>query len=72
MIDAAPGAFERFEVLWSGNTCYVGTEKGSGGGAARALSFLVGGASKWNINVNGDFIAQNDNANSIGQMPGSR
>ena len=37
-------SFERLDISWASNVCYIGTEKGSAGGTARDLTFGTDGA----------------------------
>lgn len=50
--------FERFAVDWktTANTCRVGTEKGSGGGSARALALITDGTARITIDSLGRII----------------
>lgn len=49
-------SYEVGRFFWSGNTLAIGTDKGSGGGSIRAISFLIGGASKVQIDTTGNVI----------------
>ena len=42
-------------MWWTGNTLVIGTDK-LGAGVARAISFMVGGASKWQIDTSFRFV----------------
>jgi hypothetical protein len=44
---------ERGFLKWSSNVFQIGTEKGSGGGTARALEFQTDGTSRWQITTAG-------------------
>jgi hypothetical protein len=44
---------ERGFLKWSSNVFQIGTEKGSGGGTARALEFQTDGTSRWQITAAG-------------------
>lgn len=45
--------YERGKVGWESNTYVVGTEKGSGGGSARAMALQVDGTTRIQINTDG-------------------
>jgi hypothetical protein len=44
---------ERLRLAWASNVAIIGTEKGSGGGSARALEFQTDGATRFTIATNG-------------------
>ena len=43
--------YEVGSMWWTGNTLVIGTDKGSVGGSPRAISFMIGGTSKWQIDT---------------------
>jgi hypothetical protein len=45
--------FERLRLAWASNVAIIGTEKGSGGGTARALEFQTDGTTRMTIAANG-------------------
>ena len=49
--------FERLNFRWSGNTAFIGTEKGSGGGTARDLVLETDGTERVRINTAGNLTA---------------
>jgi hypothetical protein len=62
---------ERGFLKWSSNVFQIGTEKGSGGGTARALEFQTDGTTRFTISTSGDmtfngFVAFSNNVNIVG------
>lgn len=45
--------YERGKIAWTNNVLTIGTEKGSGGGTARALEFQTDGTTRMTIATNG-------------------
>ena len=52
-------------MFWTTNVLVIGTDK-AGSGTARAMSFMIGGASKWQINTSFHFIPISDNSFDFG------
>lgn len=73
---------EFLRLYWTGNTALVVTDKGSGGGSARAIDFGTLGAAAaniitngnvvWNFTSGGIFQANTDNTLDIGQAASNR
>lgn len=65
---------EYLELTWQAfaNQCVLWTQKGSGGGSARALNFGTGGSTYWQVSTAGMFLALTDNSNDIGASGASR
>lgn len=49
-------SYEVGRAYWTGNVFVIGTEKGSGGGSARAMTFTTGGSPAWQIDTSGNLI----------------
>ena len=56
-------------MFWTTNVLVIGTDK-AGSGTARAMSFMIGGASKWQINTSFHFIPISDNSFDFGATTG--
>lgn len=64
---------EKVGLSWATNVAQLMTEKGSGGGTARVLSFGTDGTQRWEIGAtSGHFLAVTDDTYDIGTTSGSR
>ena len=66
--------FERGVFDWqtTAGVLRIGTEKGSGGGSARALEFVTDGTARWQITTAGNLIAATDASFDIGAIGATR
>jgi hypothetical protein len=55
-------SYERAKLEWSSNVFRIGTEKGSGGGTARALEFQTDGTTRWTISASSGSLQAGTNA----------
>ena len=58
---------ERGFLRWSSNVFQIGTEKGSGGGTARALEFQTDGTTRMSVATNGNILIGTGTANGFYQ-----
>jgi hypothetical protein len=58
---------ERGFLKWSSNVFQIGTEKGSGGGTARALEFQTDGTTRMSVATNGNILIGTGTANGFYQ-----
>lgn len=57
---------ERGFLRWSSNVFQIGTEKGSGGGTARALEFQTDGTTQLTLDTSGHLFPPSSNSRDIG------
>ena len=57
--------FERMKIAWVGNVLQVGTEKGSGGGTARAFEFQTDGITRMTLGAAGGLSLASGNSFTI-------
>ena len=68
-------SYERGFLTYDGavdNSFILGTEKGSGGGAARPLIIKINGTQRWYWSTSGDYFAYADNTYDIGASGANR
>lgn len=74
--------YERLSFLWSGNTAWIYTNKGSVGGTSRnlvlgvdgnsSILLFTNGVSRWQVNGSGQLYAYADNSYDIGASSSNR